>query len=90
MTTDNEQAIGETGQNGAADGVLDTCGLFCPEPVMLLHNKIRDMASGEVLEIVATDPATQRDIPKFCTFLGHQLLNQEVSLKHYRYWVKKA
>ena len=25
---------------------LDTCGLFCPEPVMMLHNKIRDMSPG--------------------------------------------
>ena len=52
-----------------ADHHLDTSGLTCPEPVMLLHNKIRDMPSGEVLEILATDPATTRDIPKFCNFL---------------------
>jgi tRNA 2-thiouridine synthesizing protein A len=73
-----------------ADHILDTCGLFCPEPVMMLHNKIRDISSGDVLEIVATDPATTRDIPKFCTFLGHELIAQEDSAGKYHYFVKKA
>jgi tRNA 2-thiouridine synthesizing protein A len=69
---------------------LDVTGLYCPEPVMLLHNKVRDMAAGEVLEIIATDPATQRDIPKFCTFLGHELLEQQSSAGEYRYWLRKT
>ena len=55
---------------------LDTCGLFCPEPVMMLHNIIRDMAPGDVVRVLATDPSTKRDIPRFCTFLEHQLLSQ--------------
>jgi tRNA 2-thiouridine synthesizing protein A len=76
--------------NIAADHLLDTSGLYCPEPVMMLHNKIRDIASGEVLEIIATDPATTRDIPKFCNFLGHDLLAKEENDKEYRYFVKKA
>ncbi len=44
---------------------------------MMLHNKIRDAADGELIEVWATDPATTRDIPKFCSFLGHNLLVQE-------------
>ena len=54
---------------------LDTCGLLCPEPVMMLHNKVRDMAAGEVVRVIATDPSTQRDIPRFCYFLEHELLH---------------
>lgn len=34
---------------------LDATGLLCPEPVMLLHGKVRDMAPGEVLEVQATE-----------------------------------
>ena len=59
------------------DHILDATGLFCPEPVMLLHNKIRDISEGDVLQVLATDPSTQRDIPKFCTFLGHELLDAD-------------
>lgn len=72
------------------DHKLDTSGLSCPEPVMMLHNKIRDIAVGEVLEILATDPATTRDIPKFCTFLGHELIDQRQDGDNYLYWVRKA
>ncbi|MFV8817193.1 sulfurtransferase TusA [Haliea sp. E17] len=72
-----------------ADHILDATGLFCPEPVMLLHNRIRDMDDGEVLQVLATDPSTQRDIPKFCNFLGHDLLQQDEHEGQYRYWLRK-
>ena len=70
--------------------MLDATGLYCPEPVMLLHNKIRDIAVGEVLQVLATDPSTQRDIPKFCRFLGHELLLEEASDGQFRYLLRKA
>lgn len=72
------------------DHILDARGLFCPEPVMLLHNKIRDIAIGDVLQVLATDPSTERDIPKFCSFLGHQLLLQDTNEGDYRYWLRKT
>ncbi len=60
------------------DGVvvtrLDTRGLRCPEPVMLLHGAVRKLQPGEMIEVLASDPSTERDIPKFCTFLGHELV----------------
>ena len=70
------------------DETLDTCGLYCPEPVMLLHNKVRDVASGVLLEVLATDPSTQRDIPKFCNFLGHTLVAQEAEGEIFRYLIR--
>jgi len=58
--------------------VIDAQGLKCPEPVMLLHNAIRKApAEGHVL-LTATDPSTQRDVPQFCTFLEHQLIDSTV------------
>ncbi|MFA7554367.1 MAG: sulfurtransferase TusA [Spongiibacteraceae bacterium] len=71
------------------DDTLDTSGLMCPEPVMMLHNKIRDITSGAILEVVATDPSTERDIPKFCIFLGHQLLEQQDRDNKYFYYIQK-
>jgi tRNA 2-thiouridine synthesizing protein A len=71
------------------DHILDATGLLCPEPVMLLHNQIRDMAAGETVQVLATDPSTERDIPRFCTFLGHELLQQEWVDDHYRYLLRK-
>lgn len=72
------------------DALLDTSGLYCPEPVMLMHNKVRDMAPGDILEVVATDPATTRDVPKFCQFLGHELVAQHTADETYRYFIRLA
>lgn len=68
---------------------LDARGLLCPEPVMLLHNKVKEMKSGEVLKVSATDPSTERDIPKFCLFLEHPLLKKELINGVYLYWIQK-
>jgi tRNA 2-thiouridine synthesizing protein A len=67
---------------------LDTTGLYCPEPIMLMHNKVRDMRSGEVLKVIASDPATTRDVPKFCQFLGHELVHQEELEGSYCYFIR--
>lgn len=71
---------------GAAE--LDARGLFCPEPVMLLHNKVREVPPGGLLKVLATDPSTRRDIPKFCMFLGHELLEQTQEGGFFRYLIR--
>lgn len=73
-----------------ANAELDARGLLCPEPVMMLHNKIRDINKGDVLRVIATDPSTQRDIPKFCLFLGHELLSQQADDVEFEYIIKKC
>ncbi len=70
--------------------VLDARGLLCPEPVMLLHAKIDDMAAEEVVLVLSTDPSTQRDIPKFCQFLGHALLAAQVQELEFHFYIRKT
>ncbi len=72
------------------DHLLDTRGLRCPEPVMMLHRQIRKMTVDEIVCVVATDPATERDIPQFCEFLNHALVQHSKLDDEYRYWVQKA
>jgi len=69
--------------------LLDARGLFCPEPVMLLHKKFREISDGTEVLVLATDPSTGRDIPKFCHFLGHELLSSENDGKVFRYRIRK-
>lgn len=70
--------------------LLDASGLFCPEPVMLLHNKIRDIEAGQLLKLIATDPSTTRDVPKFCLFLGHELLESVEGDGDFTYVIRKV
>ncbi|HIA59647.1 MAG TPA: sulfurtransferase TusA [Gammaproteobacteria bacterium] len=69
---------------------LDARGLFCPEPVMLLHNKIREIEVGELLRLTASDPSTCRDVPKFCLYLGHELLEATQTDEEYIYLIRKS
>ncbi len=67
--------------NSEIDKILDTTGLLCPEPVMMLHKAIK---------VIATDPSTTRDVPKFCHFLGYELIEQETDEKSYFFIIKKT
>ena len=72
------------------DATLDATGLVCPEPVMLLHNRIADVPVNGVLRVIATDPSTERDIARFCQFLGHRLLEQEIGESRFVYWIERT
>ena len=81
--------VTETGEPEFA-ALLDTTGLRCPEPVMLLHNAIRKLAAGEVLKLIATDPTTQRDVRRFCTYLGHELVAETVGEGEFCYFIRRG
>lgn len=75
------------------DQIVNTQGLYCPEPVMMLHQAVRKSQSGQIIQVLATDPSTTRDIPKFCLHLGHELLQQQQQSQNgqtcYAFWIKK-
>jgi len=48
------------------------------------------MKKNQKILILSDDPATKRDIPKFCFFMEHQLLKHEIKIKPYRYLLKKG
>lgn len=54
---------------------VDARGLSCPEPLMLLRNAIRTHEGGSVFELYSEDPVSLRDVPAFCSFMGHTLLS---------------
>ena len=56
--SDTEQQSGSDKIDSEQALELDASGLYCPEPVMLLHNKIADIEAGQLLRLIATDPST--------------------------------
>jgi tRNA 2-thiouridine synthesizing protein A len=73
-----------------ADVHLDTTGLVCPEPLMLVRNQVRTMQPGQVLHVEATDPSTERDFTNFCRFMKHELLDAGHENGIYRYLIRKG
>lgn len=72
------------------DQRLDASGLVCPEPLMLVRNAVREMRSGDVLYVLATDPFTERDLKNFCRFLGHEMLSHEVQGATHHFRLRKG
>ena len=56
---------------------LDCIGLYCPEPVFRTRLELDEMHIGEVLEIIADDPAAEEDIKSLVKRTGHELLKLE-------------
>ena len=73
-----------------ADQELNAIGLRCPEPVMMVRLAIRKLAPDQTLLITADDPSTTRDIPNFCRFMEHQLLEKQVEHSPYQFLIKKG
>lgn len=69
---------------------VDAVGLYCPEPLMLLRNTVRGMASGERVSVVATDPSTVRDFTNFCRFMGHELEESERDGDRFLFVIRKG
>ena len=57
-----------------ADRELDARGLNCPLPILRTKKCLNDLASGQTLRILATDPGAVRDFHNFSRQTGHELL----------------
>lgn len=57
-----------------ANRYLDVSGLKCPMPILRTKKALAEMASGELLEILVTDPAAPDDFAAFARQTGHALL----------------
>ncbi len=55
---------------------LDTRGLNCPLPILKAKKALADMASGELLKVVSTDPGSMRDFQAFAKQTGNDLIEQ--------------
>lgn len=60
---------------GDADETLDACGLSCPEPILRLAARMKELPPGMTLKILADDPGAKEDIPAWCRRTGNPLVS---------------
>jgi tRNA 2-thiouridine synthesizing protein A len=72
------------------DKRIDCTGFLCPIPIVKTREAIRTMAVGQVLEILADDPAVERDMRDWAERAGHELLGLSCAGIVYRFLVRKA
>jgi len=68
--------------------VVDSIGLYCPEPVFRARKAMEEADVGETIEIFADDPATESDIPILVKKLGQELVNVEKNEAVFKFVVK--
>ena len=77
------------GNQTKPDRSLDCVGLYCPEPVFRTRQEIDKLDVGEVLEVVADDPASEEDIPRLVKRLGLELVEMHKENDQIHFIIKK-
>jgi TusA-related sulfurtransferase len=72
------------------DRLLDCQGLYCPEPVFKTRMELDEMKVGEILEVVADDPAAEEDIKSLVKNLEQEIVDQTKEGNAIRFWIKKV
>ncbi len=54
---------------------VDCIGLFCPMPLYMTRKAVEEAESGEIIEVLADDPAAKSDIPEWAKRMGHEVLS---------------
>jgi len=68
---------------------LDAKGLSCPMPIVKTAQAIKPLASGSLLEVLATDPGSVKDFAAWSRSTGHELVEQSVDGAVYRFVIRR-
>ena len=72
-----------------ADKELDTRGLNCPLPILKAKKALADLASGQVLKVLSTDPSSTRDFQAFARQTGNELIEQQTQGDEFVHWLRR-
>lgn len=72
------------------DVEIDARGLLCPLPVLKARKRLSTMGNGQVLRLVATDPAAVIDVPHYCRESGHVLVGTEPDGEATAYLIRRV
>ncbi|OGS41667.1 MAG: SirA family protein [Euryarchaeota archaeon RBG_16_62_10] len=61
---------------------------MCPMPIVQLAKKIKEMKSGQILELLADDVGAKEDVPAWCSRTGNSLVVTEEDGKTLKFYVK--
>ena len=73
-----------------ADHVVDAKGLNCPLPILRAKKGLREVPVGGILQLLATDPGSVKDMEAFCRMTGHELVDAAETGGVFTYVIKKS
>ena len=68
---------------------LDTKGMNCPLPILEAKKAIKNLAAGETLQVLSTDPGSVKDFEAFCRSTGNELIDTSEADGVFTYMIKK-
>ncbi len=68
---------------------LDAKGLNCPMPIVKTAMAMKDLSSGELLEVLATDPGSTKDFAAWSKSTGNDMVEQSEDAGVYRFVLRK-
>jgi len=69
---------------------VDARGQSCPGPLVSLAKALKDAPSGDLFELIATDPGSWSDVPSWAELSGNEVVEASEADGLYRYIVRKA
>ena len=79
----------EPDKKAREDVVVDARGLLCPLPVIRLGERMREVAPGRVIVLLADDPMAEDDVRQWCRGHGHTLEAVETGAEFLRIRVRR-
>ncbi len=73
-----------------ADKVMDLKGLPCPMPVVKVSKGIKEVAVGQVIEAISTDPGSLTDFPAWAKTSGNEILKTQQDGKEIHFFIKRV
>ena len=73
-----------------AQHVLDCIGLYCPMPILKTRQEMDKLAVGEILEVLADDPAAEPDIKSWAKRTGQKILRIDRTNEGLRFHIEKV
>lgn len=67
------------------DALLDVGDTLCGELALMLKVEVGKLDAGQILKVIARDPAAPQDVPAWCTLTGNPLVHQD----HPDYWIQR-
>jgi tRNA 2-thiouridine synthesizing protein A len=68
---------------------VDASGLSCPLPILKATQGIKSVASGELIEVVATDPGSVKDFDAWSRSTGNALVEQDSAGGKFRFVLRR-
>jgi len=71
------------------DQLVDARGLSCPMPIVKTAQAVKALTSGSVVELLATDPGSIKDVAAWCKSTGNELVEQTSDGAVYRFVIRR-